>query len=82
MISDRLKNIVLKELDLDDFDFKDSTTADMVPGWDSLTHIQIIVAVEKNYKIKFKGIEILKIKNMGELQSLIDAKLAAVSTGL
>jgi acyl carrier protein len=82
MISDRLKKIVLKELDLDDFDFKDITTADMVPGWDSLTHIQIIVAVEKNYKIKFKGIEILKIKNMGELQSLIDTKLAAVSTGL
>jgi acyl carrier protein len=82
MISDRLKEIVLRELDLDDFDFQDSTTADNVPGWDSLTHIQIIVAVEKNYKIKFKGIEILKIKNMGELQDLIDSKLSALNTGL
>jgi acyl carrier protein len=82
MISDRLKRIVLRELDLDDFDFQESTTADKVSGWDSLTHIQIIVAVEKNYKIKFKGIEILKIKNMGELQSLIDSKLSALNTGL
>ena len=79
MISDRLKKIVLHELDLDDFDFHDNTVANMVPGWDSLTHIQIIVAVEKNYKIKFKGIEILKIQNMGELQFLIDSKLAAIA---
>jgi acyl carrier protein len=81
MISERLKMIVLRELDLDNFDFHDETTANMVPGWDSLTHIQIIVAVEKNYKIKFKGIEILKINNMGELQSLIDSKVTAISAG-
>jgi acyl carrier protein len=81
MITDRLKKIVLRELDLDDFDFMDGTTATMVPGWDSLSHIQIIVAIEKDYKIKFKGIEILKIKNMGELQSLIDSKLPAVTAG-
>ncbi len=79
MISDKLKQVVLKELDLDDFDFNDGTTANMVPGWDSLTHIQIIVAIEKDYKIKFKGMEILKIKNMGELQALIDSKMAGVT---
>jgi acyl carrier protein len=78
MISERLKKIVLRELDLDDFEFQDETTANMVPGWDSLSHIQIIVAVEKDFKIKFKGIEILTIKNMGELQKLIDSKLPPV----
>ena len=81
MISERLKKIVLRELDLDEFDFNDDTTANMVPDWDSLAHIQIIVSVEKNYKIKFKGIEILKIKNMGELQSLIDSKVTAIKAG-
>jgi acyl carrier protein len=80
MITERLKKIVLRELDLDDYDFNEETTANMVPGWDSLSHIQIIVAIEKNYKIKFTGIEILKIKNMGELQRLIDSKLTAVTT--
>jgi acyl carrier protein len=81
MISERLSKIVLRELDLNDFDFKDETTANVVPGWDSLSHIQIIVAIEKDYKIKFKGIEILKIKNMGELQGLINSKLTAVNAG-
>ena len=79
MISDRLKKIVLKELDLDDFDFQEGMTANMVPGCDSLTHIQIIVAIEKDYKIKFKGMEILKIKNMDELQALIDFKVAGLA---
>ena len=66
---------------MDDYDFKEETTANMVPGWDSLSHIQIIVAIEKNYKVKFRGIEILKIKNMGELQGLIESKLTAANAG-
>jgi acyl carrier protein len=75
MISDKLKKVILDVLELDDFDIKDETTADQVPGWDSLNHINVILAVEKEYNLKFKGIEILKIKNIGELQQLIDSKL-------
>jgi len=75
MISDKLKKIILDVIELDDFDMKDETTADQVPGWDSLNHINVILAIEKGYNLKFKGIEILKIKNIGELQQLIDSKL-------
>ena len=74
MISDRLKNIILKELNLESFDFKEDTTANQVPGWDSFNHINVILAVEKDYNIHFKGLEILKVKNIGELQKLIDSK--------
>jgi acyl carrier protein len=79
MISEKLKNVILKELKIADFDMQDETTADQVPKWDSLSHVNVIVAVEKEYNIKFKGIEILKIKNIGGLQQLVDKKLAAVS---
>jgi acyl carrier protein len=75
MISDKLKNIILKELSLKSFDFKDDTTANQVPGWDSFNHINIVLAVEEEYKIHFKGTEILKVKNVGELQTLIDSKI-------
>ena len=75
MISDRLKNIILKELNLDSFDFKEDTAANQVPGWDSFNHINVILAVEKDYNVHFKGLEILKVKNIGELQKLIDSKL-------
>ncbi len=75
MVSERLKKIILNELNLNDFDLKDETTANQVPGWDSFNHINVILAVEKNYNIHFKGLEILRVKNIGELQKLIDSKL-------
>lgn len=78
MISGKLKEVILKELQLEDFDFQDETTADQVPGWDSLNHINVILAIEKAYNVRFKGIEILKVKNLGELQQLIDSKNSAL----
>ncbi|GAB6281923.1 MAG: acyl carrier protein [Ignavibacterium sp.] len=75
MVSDKLKKVILNELNLQDFNFQDETTANQVPGWDSLNHINIILAIEKEYNIKFKGLEILKAKNVGDLQKLIDSKI-------
>ncbi len=74
MISPELKKVILKELNLDDFDIKDETTAPEVPGWDSLNHINIILAVEEFYKVKFKSYEVLRLKNVGDLQKLVDSK--------
>jgi len=75
MISPELKTVILKQLNLDDFDIKDETIAPEVPGWDSLTHINIILAVEKHFKVKFKSYELIRLKNVGELQKLVDLKL-------
>ena len=74
MISNELKNLILNTLKLDDFDFKDETIAPEVPGWDSLNHINVILAVEKHYKIRFKNLEVLRLKNIGELQELVNSK--------
>jgi acyl carrier protein len=75
MVSDKLKDIILSELDLKDFPMEDKTTAADVPGWDSINHINIILAVEKAYQIKFKGIEMMKVQNLNDMQKLIDSKL-------
>lgn len=76
MISDRLKNTILNELGLDEWEMEDETRADEVPGWDSLKHIDVILAVEKEYGLRFKNIEVVRLKNIGELQQLVDSKLA------
>lgn len=77
MITDKLKQVILKELELKEFNIQDETIASQVPGWDSLNHINIILAIEKEYGIKFKGLEILKAKNIGDLQKLVDSKVPA-----
>ena len=75
MISQGLKEVILKQLNLDDFDLKDETIAPEVPGWDSLNHINIILAVEEKFKVKFKSYELLRLKCVGELQKMLDSKL-------
>jgi acyl carrier protein len=74
MISERLKKTILKELQLKDFHLKDETHAYQVPGWDSLTHINVILAIEKEYGVRFTTTELLRLKNIGELQVLINTK--------
>jgi acyl carrier protein len=45
-----------------------------VNGWDSLTHIRLMLTVEKAFKIKFSTSEIGKLQNVGDLVRLIEAK--------
>jgi acyl carrier protein len=75
MISQELKKVILNELNLDDFDLQDETMAPEVPGWDSLNHVNIILAVEKFFSVRFKSYEVLRLKNVGDLQKLLDSKL-------
>ncbi len=75
MISAELKKVILKELNLDDFDLTDETIAPQVPGWDSLNHVNIILAVEHSFNVKFKSYEVLRMKNVGDLQKLVNSKL-------
>jgi acyl carrier protein len=77
VVSDRLKRVILDELELDDWPIDDGTTAGMVPGWDSLSHARVVLAIEHQYGIRFKTPEIIRVKNVGELQALVDAKTNA-----
>lgn len=78
MISDRLAGLLRGLLELPaDFDFADATKAYEVPGWDSLKHAEVLVSVEQEYGIRFKALEAIRLKSVGDLQVLIDKKTAA-----
>ena len=53
---------------------RDDMTAADVEGWDSLTHINLIHAIEKSLKIRFTTAEVTNMKNIGELCALIQRK--------
>jgi len=52
------------------------TTADDVPGWDSMNHIFIVVEIERQFGIKFQTAEMEELRNVGELVQLIGSKLS------
>ena len=52
-------------------------TADDVEGWDSLSHVNLIMAVEAKFAVRFTKKELLRLRNVGDLHDAIEAKLAA-----
>jgi acyl carrier protein len=56
---------------------RDEMTAADVENWDSLNHIDLIVAVERKFKIKFTTREITGLKTVGDLAEMTAKKVGA-----
>jgi acyl carrier protein len=72
-----VNRIVCDVLEDDSIELKYETKASDVKNWDSLNHIQLVVAIEKHFKIRFNFAELQKFKNVGEMCDNIAVKLAA-----
>ena len=58
-----------------DLELSFDSSADQVDQWDSLTHIQLILEIEKSFKIRFSLGELQTLKRIGNLVQLISEKL-------
>ncbi len=74
-ILQQVNAIFVDVLDNDKIVLKDETTASDVEEWDSLNHIQLVVTIEKHFKIRFTSREIQSWKNIGEMVDSISAKI-------
>ena len=63
----------------DQLNLSRATTAQDVDGWDSLMHINLIVAVEREFKVRFTTREITGLKDIGEFMDVIARKVGASS---
>ena len=71
-VNDIFKDI----LDNDNIKLTEATTANDVEEWDSLSHTQLVYAIEKYFKIRFNAAEIRTWKNIGEMCASIKTRVA------
>jgi acyl carrier protein len=70
----KLTAIFREVFDEDELNVTPQTTADDIDGWDSLSHIRLVLAVSKAFGVKFSASEIGNLKNVGEFAALIEKK--------
>jgi len=74
-ILSQINEIFIDTLDNEELVIEEATQATDVDEWDSLTHIMLLVAIEKNFKIRFTSTEILSWKNIGDIMNCIEGKI-------
>lgn len=70
-VKNRLTRVFRGVFDDDGIELTDGTTADDIEEWDSLEHITLISAVEKEFRMRFTMKEVSGMKNVGEMMDII-----------
>ena len=76
-ILEQLESIFRDVLDNENIKLDKTSSAQTLEDWDSLNHIQLVVAIEKHFHMKFATLEIQKWKNVGDMCESILSKLPA-----
>lgn len=70
-ILDRIQAVIRQEVKDRSLVVDENTRAPEVSGWDSLAHVQIVVAVEKAFGIRLKASEVDRLENVGSLVDIV-----------
>jgi len=74
-IFEKVQEIFRDIFDDEDLNISDSTSSNDIEDWDSLNHINIVVAIEKEFKIKFNFNELSSLKDVGAMVDLMIEKI-------
>ena len=74
-ILNELQSIFQDVFDDEDLVVTNESNAENIDDWDSLSHIRLVVAIEKQFGIKFAFGELQGLKNVGEMITLIEKKI-------
>lgn len=73
-ILNQINEVFIDVLDNKDIILTDATTANDIEEWDSLTHIHLVVSVEKKFKIRFSSKEIQSWSDVGKMVDSVASK--------
>lgn len=71
----KVEEIFREVFDQEELEIHEETCAEDIEDWDSLEQINLLIAMEKEFDIKFELKEVSQLKNVGEMVSLIQEKI-------
>lgn len=74
-VMEKVNEIFCNVFDDDDLIVQDETNAEDIEDWDSLEQVNLIVNMEKEFKVKFNLEEVNQLKNVGEMVDMICSKI-------
>jgi acyl carrier protein len=75
-IKSRLQSVFREVFDDDSIEIFDAMTAADLTEWDSLNHITLVLAVEKEFSVRLNAAEVGGLANVGEMVALLDGRAA------
>ena len=73
-VLETIRNVMVDVFDLDDLSISYDTTAQDIEEWDRLSHIRLVVALEREFGVRFSNAEIEGLGNVGALVDLLVQK--------
>jgi len=74
-IQSELSSVFQTVFDREDLQVYDAMTANDVDGWDSVSHISLVISIEEHFKVRLTTSEVSALKNVGDMMGLIKKKL-------
>ena len=78
-IEPKLKRIVIETLKISEVAYSEELTAGDIPEWDSIGHVNLLMAVEREFEIAFDVTDAIDIESVGDLQDMVKKYLALKS---
>ena len=73
-LEDRIKNIMSAVFEIPEEQIKDNSSPDTIESWDSLKHMNLIIALEEEFEVEFTDNEIFELMNYTLIKSIITGK--------
>ena len=74
-VKEKLQKVFRNVFDNESIELFDEMTANDLEEWDSLMHIQLLIAIEKEFSVYFKTEEVMETANVGQFIGLLNRKL-------
>jgi len=75
-VKHRLNQVFCDVFEDDSIEIFDAMTAADIDEWDSVTHITLVLAVEKEFGVRLNAAEVGKLDNVGEMIKLLARRSA------